>query len=89
MKWYKQKQLSILHFRRQPEEEINLVDDNKEHTYVYELVLEDDTLLLTEDGNYNFLFKPALNFLYTLLTEDDSIYTLSDGDYVTIDQYNY
>jgi len=88
--WQKQRLAAILHFRRQPEEEISLADDNKEETYVYELVLEDNSLLITEDGNFNFLYNPTLNFLYTLLMEDDSMVRMEDTtDNVLIDEYNY
>ena len=52
LKWTKQKLLSDLHFRRQPEEEVALlqINNNADHTYVYELIMEDGAFILTEDG---------------------------------------
>jgi hypothetical protein len=56
-RWGEQRLALILHTRKQPEEEISLVDANKEHTYVHEWVMENNDLLTTEDGNFNFLIR--------------------------------
>jgi hypothetical protein len=52
LQWKKQKLLTVLHFRHQPEEEVALVqiDNNAYNTYVYELLMEDGAFILTEDG---------------------------------------
>lgn len=52
LKWTKQKTLCDLHFRRQPEEEVSILDSNNtaDHTYVYELLMENGAFILTEDG---------------------------------------
>ncbi len=48
--WKKQKLASILHFRRQPEEEVALIEDNYMHTYVLEALMEDGAFFRTEDN---------------------------------------
>ncbi len=59
MYWRKQKALSVRHFRRQPEEEVSLVDANKQHTFVYELLMEDGSVLLSEDGLNVFMTETS------------------------------
>lgn len=48
--WKKQKLASIMHFRRQPEEEVALIDDNYIHTYVLEAQMENGDWFRTEDN---------------------------------------
>ena len=53
---YSQQRLnSILHFRRQPEEEVDLIDTNYMHTYVLEAQMENGDWFRTED-NAQILF---------------------------------
>ena len=59
MYWRKQKALAVRHFRRQPEEEIDLVDANKEHTFVYELLMEDGSVIISENGLNSFMTETS------------------------------
>jgi hypothetical protein len=59
MYWRKQKAVSVRHFRRQPEEEISLVDANKQHTFVYELLMEDSSVITSEDGLNAFMTEAS------------------------------
>jgi len=53
--WKKQRLAAILHFRRQPEEEVDLIDTNYMHTYVLEAQMENGDWFRTED-NAQILF---------------------------------
>jgi hypothetical protein len=59
MYWRKQKALSVRAFRRLPEEEIALVEDNVDHTFVYELLMEDNSIILSEDGTTAFMTEAS------------------------------
>jgi len=70
VKWYRQKQLATLHFRRQPEDSVSEIDASKEHTYVYEWVTESDNVLLTEDGLSYFVSDESIADYWDFGTED-------------------
>ena len=55
--WQKQNLAAVMHFRRQPEEEALLTEDNAEHTYVYEALMESGDFFVTENNEY-ILFNP-------------------------------
>jgi hypothetical protein len=55
--WQKQKLATVLHFRRQPEEEVALIEANAQHTYVIEALTESGAFFLTEAGE-QLLFTP-------------------------------
>ncbi|MEO1944511.1 MAG: hypothetical protein ABGY11_09425 [Candidatus Thioglobus sp.] len=57
--WKKQKLLATLKFRRLPEEEIDLVLSNLQHTYVYEILMEDDSVITSEDGLNAFMTEAS------------------------------
>ncbi|MCP4800224.1 MAG: hypothetical protein GY893_09800 [bacterium] len=46
-----------MHFRRQPEEEVALIVDNAEHTYVYEAITGSGDIMLTGEGDI-LIFNP-------------------------------
>ncbi len=55
--WQKQNLAAIMHFRRQPEEEVALIVDNAEHTYVYEAITGSGDIMLTGEGDI-LIFNP-------------------------------
>jgi len=52
-------ELATLKFRRLPEEEIDLVLSNLQHTYVYEILMEDDSVITSEDGLNAFMTEAS------------------------------
>ena len=59
MKWNKQRLLAERHNRRQYETVIELADANKETTFVAEWVMEDNSLLISEDNTTSFITETA------------------------------